>query len=106
MYRIGIDLGGTNIVTGIITDEGSIIEKSSVPTLAEQRTGEDLVRVMAEETVNIIRKNGFSDEQFRSIGIGTPGVSDSQNGVLIYTVNLPFVHTDFRTIFKEYTAFG
>lgn len=32
MYRIGIDLGGTNIAVGIVNDEYHIVRKDSVPT--------------------------------------------------------------------------
>lgn len=103
MYRIGIDLGGTNIVVGIVTDEGEIIAKSSIPTLAAERTGEEIVKVMAQKSLDMIRENNLTEDQFRSIGIGTPGVSDAENGILIYTVNLPFAHTSFREIFAEYT---
>jgi len=34
--RIGIDLGGTNIVVGIVTNEGEILIKNSTPTLASR----------------------------------------------------------------------
>ena len=36
MYYIGIDLGGTNIAAGIVTEEGKIVVKDSVPTLSER----------------------------------------------------------------------
>ncbi len=104
MYRIGIDLGGTNIVFGIVTDEGEIVAKSSVPTMASDRTGQEIAESMAQQTVNLIREHKLEENQFRSIGIGSPGVADSTNGVLIYTVNLPFIHTPFREIFSRYTA--
>ena len=34
MYRIGIDLGGTNIAVGIVNDEHKIVVKKTTPTLA------------------------------------------------------------------------
>ena len=36
--RIGIDLGGTNIVVGIVTNEGNIVIKKSTPTLASRES--------------------------------------------------------------------
>lgn len=103
MYRIGIDLGGTNIAAGLVTDEGKIVSKKSIPTLAAERTGEEIVRAMAQLTMDIIKENQLTESDIRSIGIGSPGVADSKNGVLVYTVNLPLVHTNFRKIFEEYT---
>ena len=31
MYRIGIDLGGTNIAAGLVNEEFKIVAKASVP---------------------------------------------------------------------------
>ena len=36
MYRIGIDLGGTNIAAAIVSEDFKIIKKMSVPTLRER----------------------------------------------------------------------
>ncbi len=47
MYRIGIDLGGTNIAVGLVDESMSIIEKQSMPTLSE-RAPEAIVDDMAE----------------------------------------------------------
>ena len=46
MYRIGIDLGGTNIAAGIVNEEFKIIAKASVPTRAE-RAAEEIVADIA-----------------------------------------------------------
>ncbi|MBE7056482.1 MAG: ROK family glucokinase [Ruminococcaceae bacterium] len=103
MYRIGIDLGGTNIAIGIVTDEGKLVKKKSVPTLAKERTGEEIVEVMVKESLSLIKEEGLKENDIRSIGIGSPGVTDPANGVLVHTVNLPFLHTPFRKIFEKYT---
>ena len=42
MYRIGIDLGGTNIAVGLVDENMTIVTKKSTPTLAE-RPGEEIV---------------------------------------------------------------
>ena len=34
MYRIGIDLGGTNIAVGVVDDCHNIIAEASVPTIS------------------------------------------------------------------------
>ena len=46
MYYIGIDLGGTNIAVGIVTQEGKLVQKTSVPTRA-QRPFEEIFADMA-----------------------------------------------------------
>ena len=42
MYRIGVDLGGTNIAVGLVDEKYNIIVKQSTPTLAK-RPGEEIV---------------------------------------------------------------
>ena len=36
MYRIGIDLGGTNIAAGVVDESQHIVAETSVPTGAER----------------------------------------------------------------------
>ena len=35
MYRIGVDLGGTNIAVGLVNDKYEIVKKVSAPTSVE-----------------------------------------------------------------------
>ena len=39
MYRIGIDLGGTNIAAAIVNNDFKIVKKMSVPTGKEREAG-------------------------------------------------------------------
>ena len=47
MYRVGIDLGGTNIKAGIVNDNQKILAESSVPTGVE-RPYEEIIQDMAD----------------------------------------------------------
>ena len=40
MYRIGIDLGGTNIAVGVVNENYEIVAHHSVPTLASRPAAE------------------------------------------------------------------
>ena len=51
MYRIGIDLGGTNIAAGIVNSEFKIVAKASVPTVVTE--GADKV---ASDIANLCKK--------------------------------------------------
>ena len=46
MYRIGIDLGGTNIVAGVVVSEFKIVAKLSTPTNAN-RPSDDITKDIA-----------------------------------------------------------
>ena len=89
MYRIGVDLGGTNIAVGLINENYEIIAragtKTNIPRPAEEIFA-DIVKC-AKET---IEKAGIEVSDVASIGIGTPGSCDKKNGVILYANNLYF----------------
>ena len=89
MYRIGVDLGGTNIAVGLINDEYEIIAragaKTNIPRPAEEIFA-DIVKCAKEA----VAKAGVEMSEVASIGIGTPGSCDKKNGVILYANNLYF----------------
>ena len=89
MYRIGVDLGGTNIAVGLINDDYEIIAragaKTNIPRPAEEIFA-DIVKCAKEA----VAKAGVEMSEVASIGIGTPGSCDKKNGVILYANNLYF----------------
>ncbi len=102
MYRIGIDLGGTNIAYGLVDAAGNLIKKRSVAT-DRGASAEALTEFMAKKTLEFIDDCGISRKDVESVGIGCPGACDDVKGILILTVNLPFRNTDIRGIFARFT---
>ena len=47
MYRIGIDLGGTNIKVGLVDEEQKIVQEEFTPTRAE-RPAEEVIADIAK----------------------------------------------------------
>ncbi len=86
MY-IGIDVGGTTIKVGVVTEDGRIIVEDSCPTLPK-RAPEVVMGDMIELVKKIIEKSGVSKSNIKGIGIGIPGVADPKTGDVIECVNL------------------
>jgi len=101
MYTIGVDLGGTNIAVGLCDENLNIIEKDSVPTHAN-RSGELIVKDMANLAERIMKNNGLSIKDIASVGIATPGAANSKTGIVEYSCNLPFLNFPIADIFKKY----
>ena len=59
---------------------------------------------MAETTLALIAEQGLTEADVAAIGIGSPGTVDGKNGVIIYSCNIPFNHTNIREAFKAYTS--
>ena len=99
MY-IGIDLGGTNIKAGIVDNEGNILFKDSIKTDAH-RPQNEIIRDMGLLCKRVCEKAGISEDDIESIGVGSPGSSDSREGVLIYANNINFSMAPIRKGIQE-----
>ena len=103
MYRIGIDLGGTNIAAGIVDENHNIIVKGSVPTKAE-RTAEEIIKDMGALCNDLIKKAGLTVNDIEYAGIASPGSADPALGMVHYANNLPFVEFHIADTLKKYLA--
>ncbi|MBR3838403.1 MAG: ROK family protein [Clostridia bacterium] len=103
MYRIGIDIGGTNLAYGLVSEDGTLIKKVSYPVDSDM-DDISITKCMAETTVKFISDCNISQEEVISIGLGVPGVCNDAKGVIVYTVNMPFRKTNVAKIFSEYTS--
>ncbi len=89
MYRIGVDLGGTNIAVGLVDENYKILCKKSVATGAE-RPAEEIVDDMAKLCLAVCEEMKVSMGDVVSVGIATPGIANHDTGVVEYANNLPF----------------
>jgi len=100
MYNIGIDLGGTNIATGIIDENCKIIAQTSVKTNAK-RPFDEIIADMVTSVKEVVNEAGLSLSDINSIGIGSPGTIDSQNGIIVYTNNIEINNVPITSKIKE-----
>ena len=87
MYRIGIDLGGTNIAAGVVNERHEIVSHTSVPTLAH-RSPEAVIADMGHAVRAALDQAGVTAADCASIGVGSPGTCDSDRGVVVRAYNL------------------
>lgn len=92
MLYLGIDLGGTNIKVGLVTEEGRVVRTVSAPTnlprSAEEVCG-DMVRLCRE----VLDAAG---ETAAAVGVGCPGTVDDESGRVVYSNNLGWVDFPLR----------
>lgn len=103
MYSIGVDLGGTNISAGLTDENGRILYKKSVPTKRE-RNHYEIIKDMAGLCVSLAEEYGINIDDVETVGIGSPGMTDSQNAVLLYSNNLNFRNVDLRNEMRKYLS--
>ena len=100
MYRIGIDLGGTNIAVGVVNENYEIVAHHSVPTGAS-RPAEEVIRDMGDAVEAVLVKAGVSIDQCESMGIGSPGTCDSEQGVVARAYNLGWFDVPVCAMLQE-----
>ena len=100
MYRIGIDLGGTNIVAGVVNDEYKIIGKGKIKTNMP-RPAEEIADDMAKAVFMAIEDAGLTLDDIEVLGIGSPGAINPINGVVTYANNLNFHNLPIAAMMKE-----
>ncbi len=77
-YTLGVDLGGTSVKIGIVSERGKITKKLSIESKAEN--GPDAVVGQIKKGINeILRK---SKKKIYGIGIGAPGVVSIKKGTV------------------------
>ncbi len=101
MYYVGVDLGGTNIGAGLVTEDGRIIHKDEVPTLVG-RPYEEILKDMADLIIKVVKESGHSMDEVKSIGIGSPGVADDSVGEIVFANNLYWHHVPVRKEIQKY----
>ena len=69
-HVVGIDMGGTNTVFGIVDARGNIVWCDSIPT-GRHDTGESYIEALGSAVNNLIERSGLRDK-IRGIGMGAP----------------------------------
>lgn len=100
MYRLGIDLGGTNIVAGVVDKNCKIIAKASCKTAVPRPEGE-ICDSMTEVALKAINKAKITIDDIESIGIGVPGAVNPKTGVIEYSANLFFHNWEVVEMMEE-----
>ena len=100
MYKVGVDLGGTNIVAGVINDRYEIIGRAKAKTNAP-RPAQEIFFDIVECVKGAAKQAGIDLNEIESVGIGTPGSVDRENGSIEFANNLDFHNVPAVEIFKS-----
>ncbi len=86
-YVLGIDIGGTNTVFGIVDTRGTVIASASIKT-AKHNAIEDYLEELYTEATRLIKAND-AEGKIHGIGIGAPN-ANYFTGMIEDCVNLPW----------------
>jgi Transcriptional regulator/sugar kinase len=86
-YVLGIDIGGTNTVFGIVDARGAVIASSSIKTLKHSDVN-DYINELYEEVTRLLVANDAVDK-IHGIGVGAPN-ANYYTGMIERLVNIPW----------------
>ena len=87
MYYLGVDIGGTNVVVGLVDEEIKLIDTVSFKTNAP-RSAESICDDIAKASEELAKKNNIDYNEIKAIGVDCPGVIS--NGVIEFANNIQF----------------
>ncbi len=93
---VGVDLGGTKILTGIADTNGTILGKKRVPTPAGADP-DQVLDVIIECATELLRVCLVQEEEIQGIAVATPGPLSFPEGVVRNSPNLSWE----RVLLKE-----
>ncbi|MDR1465593.1 MAG: ROK family protein [Oscillospiraceae bacterium] len=100
MYRIGVDLGGTNISVGVVDAGYQIIGRGMEKTRAG-RPAADIFADIKKAADQAVADAGIAWDEIESVGIGTPGSVNKQNGHIEFANNLAFRQVPAKEMLEE-----
>ncbi len=87
-YRIGVDVGGTNIKIALVDFDGKIIYSNTTPTRAELGY-EAGVNSIKQAIKDLAQETNQDSKTIEAIGFGLPGQIDYKKGIVKNLPNIP-----------------
>jgi len=80
-HAIGVDVGGTKILAGVVTSEGQVLRRHERQTPHDEQAS--VVRELEAAVAELL------DDEVGAIGFGVPSPIDLRRGLVVECVNLP-----------------
>ncbi len=91
LVRLGIDVGGTKVNIGVLTENGQLIRRHKF-TITAGMDYEALMAVTIGECTKLLAQCGLTMDNVLFMGMGMPGSVDQKNGVVLHAPNLHMVN--------------
>ena len=90
---IGVDLGGTKILAGVVDRDGTVERRRELPTPLDSQ--DELLRGLADAVEDVL------EEDVAALGFGIPSTIDQRTGKAVTSVNIPLADLDLRGAMQE-----
>lgn len=98
-HFIGIDVGGTKIAAALVDGAGQILYRAG-----REKTGRRRETILAQIEAAVdqaLQGGGLAADQITGLGIGVPGVVDSERGVVVHTPNADLSGLELKAALEQ-----
>jgi glucokinase len=90
-FILGVDLGGSKILTAVTDSQGNMLSRDHSITPATKGP-EVVIQAILESAGRALDQAGIVTSELGAIGIGAPGISNPETGIVFTSPNLPGWH--------------
>lgn len=102
-YIVGIDIGGTNVEVAIVDLYGKVLSKTVFST--QEHLGKNFIDQLIESIRQLMHEQNLAESKILGIGIGVPGITDFDEGVVIDAPTLEWRNYPLRQVLSERLPF-
>ncbi len=96
---IGVDIGGTKILAGIVSEEGEVVATARRPT--PRNDASDVLELVAEVVNELV---AGTPEPLDGVGLGVAGLVDADRSRVYFAPNLRWSQVPVRTLLEAATG--
>jgi len=96
-YNICLDIGGTKVLGAVFDENREIIYRLKKKTKEGGDSTDNVEQVIINIVSEMIEESGIKKSQIHAIAAGAPGVINQDEGIVLFSPNLPWRDYDIRT---------
>ena len=96
-YDICLDIGGTKTLGAVFDSKQNIVHRLKKKTTAGGGSSQNVEEVIISVVDEMLTEMGIKKKQLRAIAAGAPGVIDQDDGIVLFSPNLPWRDYDIAS---------
>jgi len=85
---LGVDLGGSKILTAVVDSQGEVLlSDESITPVTKGR--EAVIQSILDSAHRVLKQASVAISELTAVGVGAPGLSNPETGILFTSPNLP-----------------
>lgn len=99
-YIVGVDIGGTNVVMGLLNLDGEVSAYREFST--QEYLSKSLFPKIKESVDSMIEEIGLSEDKILGLGVGVPGITNIEDGIVIDSPALKWKNFPIKAELKSF----